>query len=801
MDTFTSRLKAAASAAASAATAAASAAASAATHLAAAASSTNALRHWRIDTDAPPAASSGPWSLYDGTPRAGGGPSVTVWVLSKGALGGEGSSPQGAPNPALATARRGVSTLARLRHPALLRVVGPLEETRSQLIWVSEAVAMTGDDVLAGAASASASSSSFSPLEVKAGCLSLADGLTFLHTAAGLVHRSVGPPALAITAKGQWKLCGLGLCIPVGGGVGGSGDAPTTSTPALPPAPREFDWHAAGPAGAVCRPDAAYSAPEVVAGGGVVGPPADVFSLALLTHDLLCPGAPALGRGRVSGGDPAGHASAVAALTGTPAGLAGIPPDAAAALRPALAPYPASRPLLPTWSAATPWFVADGALTTLRALDATVSGVAGGTAATAAVLMDVATHLPAFDTRLRTLRLLPPLLAAAGADPALQAQALPLILTIAEAQAAPDFATTTLPALKPLCACATGAGLAALARALPHLAAKCGAPSEVVSILLPLATRALDGGGVGAPADAAGDPAVKAAAAQPADPRAQEDVLRAAGGLASAGGPSAEAALLPRAHAAALRTTSAGVRAAALGALGDMCLRAPRPAAVAALDTLRRVAAVDGSPSTVGAAMALSRALTNQWGPDLAAAAALPALCPLLASRALPPDAFEAVLTEIRGMLAMVETAHRGKGGGGGGMVGTAAAARAVPPVVAPPPPPMVAAPPPPPRQPRPAALPPPPLPPPPPSKPPPPPQNDLFAGLATATVPVTARPVGGWEDLLSSSSSGPAAPSKPNTTGRPVPGGDAFASLLSGPPPPAPAPAPPRPQQPESLI
>jgi len=814
------------------------------------------MRVWRVDTEGPPAASAGPWSLYAGTPRSGAGPAVTVWVLNKAALGGDGGGGGGggqgqspSPNPALATARRGVAALARLRHPALLRVIGPLEETRSQLVWVSEAVALTGADVLAGASAGAGGGQEaapppppLSPLEVKAGCLALADGLSFLHSAAGLVHRAVGPDACMITAKGQWKLAGLGLAVPIGGGGGGGAGAgaptstPTPSAAALPPPPHGFDWHAPGPAGAACRPDAAYSSPEVVSSSPPAGPPADVFSLALLTHDLLAPATPALGRGRVSGGDPAGHAAAVAALTGTSAGLSSIPPDAAAALRPALAVDPAARPTLGSWTAATPWFAADGALATLRALDATADGAASASSssATAALLMEVTAHLPAYDVRLRTLRLLPPLLAAAASDPALQAQALPLILTVAAAQGPAEFGAVTLPALKPLAATATGAGLAALARALPDLAAKCRSPGEVVSLLIPLASRALDGGGVGAPADAVGDPAVKAAAAQPADPKAQEDVLRAAGRLAGAGGPAAEAALLPRAHAAALRTTSAGVRAAALGALGDLCKRAPRPASVAALDTLRRVAAVDGSPSTTAAALRLTRALVAQWGPDLAAAAVLPALCPLLVSRALPPEGFEAVLSEVRSMLELVETARRGRRGGGGGggagvaagsdsFAGVPAAAMATPAaparpspagidllagvsaaMTAPTPAPAVAA-----------------LPPAPPARQTPPPVNPLFAGLATATaappsprpppapVPALPPPPGrgtappAWGDLLSA---GP--PSAPASS-QPPPGGDAFAALLAGPPPmrpaarqpPAPPPPPPRPAQPDSLI
>ncbi len=45
-------------------------------------------------------------------------------------------------------------------------------------------------------------------------CMQVADGLHFLHTEANLVHRTLCPHTIFITAMGAWKLGGLSLTCP-----------------------------------------------------------------------------------------------------------------------------------------------------------------------------------------------------------------------------------------------------------------------------------------------------------------------------------------------------------------------------------------------------------------------------------------------------------------------------------------------------------------------------------------------------------------------------------------------------------
>lgn len=46
---------------------------------------------------------------------------------------------------------------------------------------------------------------------IQKGVLQLAEGLDFLHSAAGLVHLDIQPSSILINSKGDWKLFGLGF--------------------------------------------------------------------------------------------------------------------------------------------------------------------------------------------------------------------------------------------------------------------------------------------------------------------------------------------------------------------------------------------------------------------------------------------------------------------------------------------------------------------------------------------------------------------------------------------------------------
>ena len=258
------------------------------------------------------------------------------------------------------------------------------------------------------------------------------------------------------------------------------------------------------------------------------------------------------------------------------------------------------------------------------------------------------------------------------------------------------------PPLPPTTAVATPAALVLLERA-PFLAPRC--PPD---LLLPLVCRALDtesdSSALSSSSSALSASASADASAASAVARAQELAAAASPSVGASAGPQvSEAQLLPRLHRLALATTAARVRAACFRALGEICAggsvraegvgggesarsastpssfqeqrRAPEPlpreAAVAALASFARAAAVDGSASTADAGIDLASSLASRWGQTLAAQSIIPALSPLLAhgEEVLPDDAFGRVAEAIRGHVAAIqaERARRRRGGGGGG--------------------------------------------------------------------------------------------------------------------------------------
>ena len=85
----------------------------------------------------------GPWKVFSATRKAGtaGGPnlpvrtSVSVWTCSPG---------KGAQRAKVVEQlRRSVTTLSRLRHPCILEIVEPVEESRGEVLFATEPVLAT----------------------------------------------------------------------------------------------------------------------------------------------------------------------------------------------------------------------------------------------------------------------------------------------------------------------------------------------------------------------------------------------------------------------------------------------------------------------------------------------------------------------------------------------------------------------------------------------------------------------------------------------------------------------------------
>ncbi|KAI7944356.1 hypothetical protein MJO28_011884 [Puccinia striiformis f. sp. tritici] len=117
--------------------------------------------------------------------------------------------------------KKEVSSLSRLRHPCILEVVEPLEETRTSMVFATEPI--TGC-LKEGLEQSDRRSSLNNPtrnqsqinleldeVETQKGLLQIGKGLQFLHESAKLVHCNLTPEAIIINAKGDWKISGFGL--------------------------------------------------------------------------------------------------------------------------------------------------------------------------------------------------------------------------------------------------------------------------------------------------------------------------------------------------------------------------------------------------------------------------------------------------------------------------------------------------------------------------------------------------------------------------------------------------------------
>jgi SCY1-like protein 2 len=192
-----------------------------------------------------PSGSSGPWKIFDAK-RKQGGKAASVFVFDKkslepqsGGLGGRSnaSSLKRAHEEVLERLKREASSLARLRHPSILELVEPCEETRygglqfaTEPVSASLAGLLQEKDEQERSGGASGRSSRFvveesdgtlrrreleiDELEIQKGLLQLGKGLEFLHESAGLVHANLTPDAILINAKGDWKISGLAFTGP-----------------------------------------------------------------------------------------------------------------------------------------------------------------------------------------------------------------------------------------------------------------------------------------------------------------------------------------------------------------------------------------------------------------------------------------------------------------------------------------------------------------------------------------------------------------------------------------------------------
>lgn len=171
--------------------------------------------------------------------------------------------------------RKGIVQLTKIRHPQILTVQHPLEESRESLAFATEPVFASLANIFGNTFNmpqpANMSDYKLFDVEIKYGLMQLAEGLAFLHNDVRLLHGNICPESIIINKSGVWKIFGFDFCI--------HNTNPPNSAPSFP----FEDYNMSLPP--ICRPNLDYVAPEKII-DQKHGISSDIFSLGMLCYTL-----------------------------------------------------------------------------------------------------------------------------------------------------------------------------------------------------------------------------------------------------------------------------------------------------------------------------------------------------------------------------------------------------------------------------------------------------------------------------------------------------------------------------------
>ncbi|KAG5366744.1 Protein kinase-like protein SCY1 [Yarrowia sp. B02] len=173
-----------------------------------------------------PAFHAGAWAVHNATRRTTNDP-VSVFTFDKkkfesfcsknGLKNSKGS------DEIYSRLRNEATNLARLRHPHFLRIVEPLYEGKSSLSFVTERVETCIRSKVETDASRDSRSTrdhippELSPLVIQKGLLQVSEGLRFMHEDAKMVHMNLNLNTVFVDSFGDWKIGGCGYACEVSG--------------------------------------------------------------------------------------------------------------------------------------------------------------------------------------------------------------------------------------------------------------------------------------------------------------------------------------------------------------------------------------------------------------------------------------------------------------------------------------------------------------------------------------------------------------------------------------------------------
>uniref|UniRef100_J3S9I0 SCY1-like protein 2-like n=1 Tax=Crotalus adamanteus TaxID=8729 RepID=J3S9I0_CROAD len=152
--------------------------------------------------------------------------------------------------------KRGVQQLTRLRHPRLLTVQHPLEESRDCLAFCTEPVSASLANILGNWENlpsplpSNIKEYNLYDVETKYGLLQVSEGLSFLHSSVKMIHGNLTPENIILNKSGAWKIMGFDFCIQ---SINPSEQEPKFSS-------KEWDPNLPS----LCLPNPQYLAPEYI---------------------------------------------------------------------------------------------------------------------------------------------------------------------------------------------------------------------------------------------------------------------------------------------------------------------------------------------------------------------------------------------------------------------------------------------------------------------------------------------------------------------------------------------------------
>ncbi|XP_071453052.1 SCY1-like protein 2 [Hetaerina americana] len=224
-------------------------------------------------------ASAGPgllWKVYSGYKKST-KQEASIFLLEKRLFEGWSKSDREA---TLESLKRGIGQLTRLRHPQILVVQHPLEESRESLAFATEPVFASLANILGNNTNLPSPPHlrdyKLFELEIKYGLMQIGQGLTFLHNDVKLLHRNICPECVVVNALGAWKIFGFEFCV-----------GNRNSTPGSPP---HWPFEEFPSDGHPCSlPNLDYLAPEMALTLSH-SPASDLFSLGALSYALFSSG-------------------------------------------------------------------------------------------------------------------------------------------------------------------------------------------------------------------------------------------------------------------------------------------------------------------------------------------------------------------------------------------------------------------------------------------------------------------------------------------------------------------------------